>query len=806
MGTLWQDIRHGLRMLARSPGFTTVVVLVLALGIGANTAIFTMTRSVLLSPLPFRDPQRLVLVNIESKKTGNRFACSGPEYLDWQEQNTVFDEISALVPGRVSLTGAGDPIALSMLRVTPGLFRTLGVQPALGRGFLEEETETSGRHVTVLGHRLWKDAFGGDPYIVGKEITLDGVPSTVIGVSAPAMGFIEDLAQLYMPLPREELQVGRTNRYLAVLGRLKPGISVERAQGQMNLIAERLAQQYPQSNKDIGALVNSLHTLLATYVRTAFLVLHGAVAILLLIACANVSNLLLARSGVRAREIAVRSALGASRGRLLRQMLTESILLALAGGGLGVVLALWGLEALKQVAPKLPATGGNLPGFDEIHLDPAVLGFTAVLSVATAVAFGLLPAWRTSRYKFRRALGECARGVSEGLSRQHMLGTLVVSQIALALVLLTGSGLLIRSFARLAGVNPGFVPQGLLAVQIERPETPDNRESFKRAAFYQQVVDQLTNLPGVEAACAINLHPMAAGNYRTSFDVKDETSAAAKSINGEYRMVTSDYFRCMRIPLLKGRYFTPSDAVTGEAVAIINQEFVRRSLPGEEPLDKSVTIHGATRKIIGVVADVKEFSLNEQGPPPTVYEPIHQNCSHGMTILVRTGQDPMQLIGPVRRAIWEIDPSQPILRSQTMSQIVGATTSVPRFSMILFLAMGCAALWMALAGIYAMAAYAVNERRHEIGIRMALGAESGDILKLVVGRGTRLAFIGLALGLASALVLSRCVSSLLFEISPTDPVTFLLVPAMLLAASLSACYLPARRAARVDPMTALRCE
>lgn len=806
MRTIWQDIQYGFRMLRKNPGFSTVVILILAVGIGANTAIFTMTCSVLLSPLPFDDPERLVFVQNESKKSGNRFSCSGPEYIDWVEQGTVFEEISAFTGGRLSMTGAGDPLALSTLKVTLGFFRTLGVRPMLGRGFLEEDGETSKHRVAVLSHRLWKDAFGGDPHILGKEIVLDGTPTTVVGVTGPTMGFIEDLAQLYMPLTREQFQGSRTNRYLAVFGRLKSGVSPEQAQAQMNLVAERLAQQYPQSNKNIRIIVASLQNLLVKHILTAFIVLHGAVACLLLIACANVSNLLLARSNARAHEIAVRSALGAHRVRIFQQIITESLLLGLLGGGLGVVFACWGLDGLKFFAPKMPQTGGNLPGFDEIRLNTAVLGFTVVLSILTAMVFGLLPAWRTSSCRFREILSQCGYFRSEGQTRRRTLGALVISQIAMALILLTSSGLLIRSFAQLQAVDLGFVPRGLLALEMERPDIPANRASSRRSEFYKQVVKRLAELPGVESACAISLHPLSPSNYRTSFEITDATSVGKQSINGEYRMVTSDYFKCMKIPLLKGRYFLLPNQTTGENVTIVNQEFVSESLLEDDPIGKSIIIHGVSRKIIGVVGDVKVFSPLVQDAEPIVYEPIHQNCPHGMTVLLRTAQEPKRLVSTARRAIWEIDADQPILRIQTMNQIVAGTTSVERFCMILFLVMGCAALLMAITGIYAIVAYAVNERTREIGIRMAIGAERADILKLAMRRAVILMVTGLVLGFIGAFVLTRCMSGLLFHVNPTDWVTFLSVPVVLLITGLLASYIPALRAAKIDPMEALRYE
>jgi putative ABC transport system permease protein len=793
-------------MLVRNPGFTAVVALVLALGIGANTAIFTMTYSVLMSPLPFDDPERLVLVRNQSKKSGTEFICSGPEYLDWAERNIVFEGLSAMDGDRFSLTGAGDPIALTGLKVTAGFFRTLGVQPMLGRGFYEEEAETGKHRVTVISHRLWRDAFGGDPHIVGKEVVLDGAPWIVVGVARPTMGFIEDIAQLYTPLVREALQTGRSHRYLTVLGRLKSGVSVEQAQAQMDMLAAQLAQQDPSSNNDKGVKIRPLHDLVVRDLRTAFLALHGSVAFLLLIACANVSNLLLARTQTRTQEIAVRRALGAGRGRILRQMLTESIVLGLFGGGLGLVLAFWGLHGLKSIAPKMAETGGNLPGFDEIRLDPTVLGFTVALSVLSAVVFGLMPAWRTLSCRFSETLGGCRYRTSAGVSRQRTLGALVISQIALALVLLTGSGLLIRSFIRLQSVNPGFKATGLLAVQMERPDTPDNRQQHRRAEFYQQVVEGLAEVPAVESVCAINVPPVAASTYQTGFGIKDRTSGTEQRVYAEYRMVTSDYFRCMKIPLLRGRCFMPSDRATDESVLIANQEFVRRFVPGEEPIGKSIIHNGAVKKIVGVVGNVKLFSLDAQGFEPIIYEPIYQNCSHGMTILLRAVQEPKQLVGAVRSVVWDIDPDQPILRIQTMHQIIGDSTSVERFCMTLLFMTGCVASLMAMVGIYGVVAFVVNERRHEIGIRMALGARSGDVLKAVLGQGLKLTLIGVAIGLAGAFAVTRVISSLLYDVSPTDPLTFVCVSLVLAGVALLASYIPARRAARIDPMVALRYE
>jgi putative ABC transport system permease protein len=793
-------------MLGKSPGFAAVVVLVLALGIGANTAIFTMTHAVLMSPLPFEQPERLVQLQNQWKKSGREFPVSGPEYLDWAKHSTVFDGLSASTYATFSLTGVTEPLALMGPKVTPGFFHTLGAPLLLGRDFYEEEAETGRHRVAVLSHRLWRTTFGGDPNIVGRQIVLDGAPWTIVGVARPTMGFIEDLAQLYVPLPREDLQTGRSNRYLSVFGRLQSGVSIEQARAQMDLMAAQLAQENPDVNKDQGIGIRAVQDLIGTVLRVAFLVLHGAVALVLLIACANAANLLLARAGTRAREVAVRCALGAGRGRILRQMLTESLLLGLLGGGLGLILAFWGLGVLRVIAPKLGGGGGKLPGFDEIRLDPTVLGFTVLLSVLTAVVFGLVPAWRTSHYRFHAALSEGGSRASTGLSRQRMLGALVVSQIALALVLLTGSGLLIRSFLRLTRVNPGFVAGGLLAVQMERPDTPENREEPRRAAFYQQLVDRLRDLPGVESAGAIDRAPIGSSSSQTGFYLRDETSGADRMVMGQYRLVTDDYFQCLKIPLLQGRFFTPSDRMTEEKIIIVDRRFVERYLPNGEPLGKTVTHWGTVKRTVGVVGDVKLFALDDRDDQPVVYEPIHQTCSRGMTVLLRTARDPMQLAPAVQRVVWDIDPDQPILRTQTMNQILGDSTSMSRFCLILFLAMGSVALLMAITGIYAIVAFAVNERKREIGIRLAFGAEQGDIQKLVIRRGALLLAAGLVAGVVGALVLTRCVSSLLFQISPTDPVTFVGAVLLLTAVALAACYLPARRAAKIDPMVTLRYE
>jgi putative ABC transport system permease protein len=485
MSTLINDIRYTFRQLRKSPGFTFVAVLILALGIGANTALFSLIQAVLLSPLPFEDPKSLVMVQKSIIGHGPAGSCSGPDYLDWAEQNTVFNGLAAFETDyRLNLMDQGEPVALNGARISANFFDTLGAHVAMGRVFRSDESESDKLHVVVLSDRLWHDRFGADPDIVGKIITIDGANWTVVGVAPPLMGFIEEMIQLYIPLPMNELRRYRGGHYLDVIGRLKPGVSIEQAQAQLNVICAQLEQKYPQSNKNKRAHLDSLHAELIEGVRTAFLVLYGAVGFLLLIACVNVSNLLLAKAGVRTRELAIRSALGAGRWRIFRQMLTESLLLALLGGVFGLLLGFWGLNGLKLIAPAVsPDTGGSIPGFDEISLNPMVLGFTVLVSMVSGVLFGMVPAWYSSRFQIIETLKQGGRSLSQGRSQHRALNILVGAQVALALILLTGAGLLIRSFYRLQNVNPGFVPDHVLAVTLERPDTEKNRNLNERVAF-----------------------------------------------------------------------------------------------------------------------------------------------------------------------------------------------------------------------------------------------------------------------------------------------------------------------------------
>ncbi len=795
-------------MLRKKPGFTIVAVLILALGIGANTALFSLIQGVLLSPLPFKDPESLVMVQKSFIGHGPAGSCSGPDYLDWVEQNNVFEGLAAADIGyRLNLTGQGEPLALTGARVSTNFIDTLGARVALGRSFRSDESESDKKYVVVLGDRLWHDRFAADPDIVGKTITLDSTPHTVIGVAAPLMGFIEEMIQLYIPMPIDELRRYRGGHYLDIFGRLKPDLSIEEAQAQMNVICAQIEQQHPQTNKDKRVQLDSLHTELIENIRTAFLVLYGAVGFLLLIACVNVSNLLLARAGTRTREIAVRSALGAGNWRIFRQILTESLFLALLGGSLGLLLGFWGLNGLKLIAPAVsPDTGGSIPGFDEISLNPTVLGFTVLVSLISGVLFGMIPAWHSCRLKIIETLKQGGRSVSQGRSRHRALNVLVGTQVALALILLTGAGLLIRSFYQIQQVHPGFAADNVLAVTLERPDTEKNRSLTERVAFYEHVVDRINALPGVEFAGAISKHPITSNTNDNNFGIKGRTFPIGQSPNAEYRQITPDYFNCMKIPLIKGRMFTREDRGNGSHVIIVDQELVRRYFNDTDPIGQVLHFNSRDKEIVGVVGNVKQTSLNSSRVRAFMYEPITQNCQRGMSLMVRTAGNPATLIRAINKEIWDIDPSQPILKAATMESIIANSMSVERFCTILLVVMAAIALFLSIVGLYSVMTFAVHERINEIGIRMALGAQERDILKLVTKHGLILTLIGLAAGMAGAFTLMGCLSGMLYQISATDPVTFAIVPLILLAVAMLACYLPARRAVKIDPMKVLHYE
>lgn len=801
MTTLINDIKYGIRMLAKRPGFTLTVVLILALGIGANTALFSVIHSVLLSPLPSREARPLMFLGPQWGNESRSSTSSGPDYLDWNERNNVFESMCAIEFCRLNLTDAGEPLALKGFRTTSSFFPTIQPEMALGQGFRPDASQRGNPYVTVLTHSLWRDRFESDPNIVGRTITLDKTPYTVVGVAAPLLGFIEDMTQIFIPLQESQwAPENRNSHHLIVLGRLNPGVSYAQARAQMKQIAAQLAKEYPDTNSAKGIHVEPLHEILIASIRNAFLLLYGAVIILLVLACVNVSNLLVAKAATRSHEIAIRHSLGAGRARIVCQLLTESLLLGLLGGALGLLLAFWGLDLLQLIAPRIQETSGSgIPGFEEISMSLPILGFTLVLSVVASLFFGILPAWQGSRYGLVSTLKETSRCVSRSRTRHRTLGTLIIVQMALALILLTGAGLLIKSFSKIQQSHPGFNAEDLLALHVVRPNTSNQQEC---ASFFKQALEKLKALPGVQAAGAVDIAPMNPINWNLEVNVVGKPGWQT----AETRRVSNDYFHCLDIPLVQGRFFGTQDEQPDQSVAIVNKEFVRRRIPDRDPIGQEIAFWSRKWTVVGVVGNVKLSSLRSDDFSPFVYVPMTQAACHGMTLFLRTNGNTIQWAGPARRALWEIDPSQPILSINTMGQLVQDSVSVERFCMILLSLMAGVALFMALVGLYGVMTFAVNERRNEIGIRVAMGAEKLDILLMVTKKTLMLTVIGLVIGLIGALVVSRSMGSMLYHISSWDPTTFVLIPILLFIVSMLACYIPARRAAKIDPMEALRYE
>jgi putative ABC transport system permease protein len=704
---------------------------------------------------------------------------------------------------QANLTGGGEPLALKGFRTSANFFDLL--QPgrmALGRGFRPEEGHQGDHHVAVLSHSLWRDRFHSDRNIVGQTITLDGAPYTVVGV-APRMEVLEEMGLIYAPLTEEALAGSdRGNHYLIVLGLLKPGVSLAQAQAQMNEVAAQLEKEHPSTNLGKTVRIEPPHDFLIRTVRPALVVLYGAVTILLLVACVNVSNLLVAKGAARYREIAMRKALGAGRGRLLRQLLTESILLAVLGGVLGLALAFWSLDLLRRIAPRIQSSGAPIPGLEEIRVNLPVLAFTLGLSLVVGLLFGLVPAWQGSRQSLSNILKETGQSLSRSRARHRTLGTLVVAQIALAMMLLLAAGLLVRSFLTLQRSDLGFQADRLLGLYVVRPKSAANHDLQNRADYFQRVLDKLEALPGVQAAGAIDTHPMDPLISSSNFTIvgKEGTPSA------EFRVASGGYFQCLSIPLVRGRTFTAEDTAQSRHVVVVNEGLVRHCFPDRDPLGQVINLFGSARTIVGVVGDVKTRTLRGEDCPDFIYLPLTQACGHDMTFFLRTSGNPLRWASAARKALWEVDPSQPVLYTETMNQLVRNTVSVERFSTVLLTVMAGLALTMALAGLHAVMAFAVTERRNEIGIRMALGAREQDVLRLVLRKAVVLAVLGLLIGLACTSALCRFLASLLYGTSVYDPATFVMVPVSLFAVAVLACYLPARRAARTDPMVALRHE
>ncbi len=803
METLLQDLRFGMRMLFQRPGFTAVIILALALGIGANTAIFSVVNAVLLRPLPYAEPERLVQVwEYRPRQNLNQQESSASEYAAWRDQNQVFEQMAAIDYGDYNLTGNQEPERVSGARVSASYFTLLGVKPAFGRTFAVEEDQPDRNNVVVLSHKLWQRRFAADPNIVNQTIMLDGQACTVAGVMP--RGFVlpndSDLAVPIALTAEQQTTVG--NHYLLVLARLKPGVTIGQAQAEMTTIAGRLEQTYGKSNLGHGVVLVPLHEQVTGGVRPALLVLLGAVGCVLLIACANVANLLLARATARRKEIAIRTALGAGRMRIVRQLLTESLLLSVIGGALGLLLAMWGVDFLLSLDPD------SIPRATEINLDVRVLAFTMGLSVLTGILFGLIPALQASRLELTESLKEGDRGSTESFRRNRTRSVLVVTEVALTLVLLVGAGLLIKSFARLREVNPGFNPSQLLTLQVTLPASKYT-ERTKVAGFYEQLWPRLQSLPGVEAVGATSVLPLTGDDASNFVTIEGRPPLpAGEAMRAGRRIVNTDFFRAMNIPLKQGRAFANSDTADSLPVAVINETYARRFFPGEDPVGKRIRMGGdssAWITIVGIVGDVKHNGLDRDARPEN-YFPAQQSPARSMIVVVRSKGDASALAAPVRAEVLAVDKDQPVGSVKTMDQLLAESLGRRRFNMLLLGVFAGVALVLAAVGLYGVMNYSVTQRTHEIGIRMALGASRGDVLKLIVGQGMTLTLIGVALGLFAAWGLTRLMSSLLFGVSTTDIMTYAGVALVIIAVAFIASFIPARRALRVDPMTALRYE
>lgn len=809
---MFQDLRYGARMLLKKPAFTLIAVLTMALGIGANTAIFSVVNAVLLNPLPFAEPERLIRIYGHFLATSqDNMSASVPEFTDYREQTRSFEQIAGYDDFSANLTPTdGEPERVEALAVTPELFSVLKVTPQAGRVFLSEEARDGHDDVVLISDELWRRRFGADPNLVGEKVIVNGRNNTVIGIMPPGFAFPQR-TELWKPLwfPAEQYdQQRRGSRGVEVIGRLKQSASVAEARAEMDHLAAQLTQQYPRNYESRGWKIGVV-PLLDDYVgeaRKGLLVLLGAVAFVMLIACANVANLSLTRATARRREIAMRLALGATRLRVTRQLLTESVLLALAGGAAGLLLAAWGAGLLLRLAPD------DLPRIHEVRVDGRVLAFTFAVSLVAGILFGLVPALAASNPDLNETLKEGGRGGTGGAKRKRMRSAFVIAEVTLALVLLVGAGLMLKSFWRLQRVDPGFNSEGVLTMRMMLPFEIYQKPT-QRGAFYKQALERILSAPGVEAVSATSQVPLTQGG--SSGTISGENSAVGPGdlpVEAEWRWVTPDYFKAIGTTLMAGRAFTEADAEGAPLVAVVDESFAERYYPNEDPVGKRIKRGklDSTRPwmmIVGVVRHVQSRRLDATSGVQ-VYFPFYQDpTAYNMSLLVRTSvADPLSLSGAVRAAIQSLDNNQPVYDVFTLRRIVGDSMAQRRFSMLLMGMFAAVALALAAVGIYGVMSYSVEQRTHEIGIRVALGAQTGDVLKLVIGQGMTLISIGVAIGLAAALALTRLLETLLFGISATDWATYTEISALLASVALLACYLPARRATQVDPMIALRQE
>ena len=796
---LLTDMRYAVRQLRKTPGFTLVAILTLGFGIGATSAIFSVINGVMLRPLSYPESDRLMSV-FEIVPQFGRFSVAPANFLDWRQQNRVFERISTYANGSDTFVSDDGPERLLMASVSWDIFETLGVTPALGRGFRPEEDLPNQNAVIVLSHGMWIRRFGGDPGILGRTITLGGSPVSVVGVMPAGFFFPSRDAEFWRPIALNPASATRGGHFLGVIARRRAGVSAEQANAEMKTIAERLANEYPQNSANESAEAIGIHELIVGPVRPMLLTLMAAAGVVILIACANVANLLLVRASVREKEIAIRAALGAGKGRLVMQMLTESLVLATAGGALGVLLA-W-----AAIIPIQTLGAGSIPRVLDITLDRTVVTFATVVSLITGMLFGLAPAWQASRAGTAGVLKEGGRSSASWRGRL-VRASLLVGEVALSLVLLVGASLLLRSFAKVTSVDPGFNPDPVLAFRVALPQTSYPAEP-QRIAFYDRLLEALERAPGIEAAGMVQTPPMR-GSYTLSVELQGRPpSKPGEGLSANHRVVSPGFFKALGIPLLRGRAFNQQDTEKSPMVAVVDQAFVNRHFPNEDPVGRGIDIGNGTDgfyQIVGVVGDV-HYSGLDATPFPTMYVPFKQDVFSSMWLMVKTNGDPAPYASLVRRSVREIDGSLPAYSILPLAEVVSDSIAQRRFSMLLLVLFALVALFLAAVGLYGVVSYAVSQRTQEIGVRMAIGAQRGDVLRMVLGDGMKLALLGVAIGLGAATASTGYLASLLFSVTPFDPASYLVTAGILVAVAVLACYVPARRAMRVDPLIALRQE
>jgi putative ABC transport system permease protein len=803
MSDFVRQFRYAARQLLQRPAFTTVAVLALALGIGANTAIFSVVNAVLLQPLPFPNARQLVVLNEEERGRDVRDQAAAENFRDWRAQSRTLQHMAAWHYWGLAITGQGEPTEISTIRASAGLFDVLGVHPALGRGFTADEEQPGRDRVVVLSHALWKQRYNGDHGVLGRGVVLDDVPYTIVGVMPEGFRFPDDAAVgMWTPLAFKPYELRtRNQRMFNVVARLAPDRTLAEARAELDGIAKQLGAAYPRTNGAWGIVAQPAHDVATAASRETLLLLLGAVGFVLLIACANVGNLLLARAAEREREIALRMALGAGRARLVTQLLAESTLIAALGAGAGIMLALWGIDLLVALEP------GRLPHWNAVRLDTTVLAFTTALALATVVLAGLLPALAATADDLHDALKEGGK-TTAGARQRRLRHGLVVAEVALAIVLLAGAGLLVRSLARVQAQDPGFRPDGLLAATIYLPDTR-YPEDHRQSQFFTTLLERVRALPGVIAAGAVTTLPMSSVGIDHDIPVRVENRepAPGEDPQADFRIASPGYFDAMKIPLIRGRDLAESDNERAPSVAVVNQVFVDRFMAGDDPIGKRFR-YARDRdwiEIVGLVGQVRHKGLDTE-PRPELYIPYRQLQYGGMTIALRTAGDPLALAEPFKREIRALDQALPVSEIRTVTELVAGTLAQRRFNTTLFLVFAGVALLLAAIGVYGVIAYTVSRRTREIGIRMALGAGRREVATTVVSAGVRLVGVGIVIGLGGALLLTRLLSGMLFGVSAFDPLTFGAVALAVLAVAVVACLVPARRATRVDPMVALRTE